>query len=183
MHYVIGTSRRRGKRRGTFKNMFKGMDELVELARFQRVAILFGREQKGLKTEETEICSQLYYIPTGGEQPSLNLAQAVMVMAYELARTQISQERPPRHPPVTLGSLDILFDRLRNVVRLLEFPARGNRDPEKGTHRQLTQIHRRAQIAKTELDMLHSVCTQVEQKLSPEEVRQAKRVAKKSKSG
>ncbi len=140
MHYVIGTSRRRGKRRGTFKNMFKGMDELVELARFQRVAILFGREQKGLKTEETEICSQLYYIPTGGEQPSLNLAQAVMVMAYELARTQISQERPPRHPPVTLGSLDILFDRLRNVVRLLEFPARGNRDPEKGTHRQLTQI-------------------------------------------
>jgi TrmH family RNA methyltransferase len=183
MHLVVGTTRRKGKRRAALKSLHAGLDLLAQEAASKKVAILFGREQKGLFTEETEECTYLYYIPTGGDQPSLNLAQAVMVMAYELARTGQLDGTKPRKPPPANEVLDILFERLWGIIKLLDFPARGNRDPEKGTHRQLKQLLRRAQITQNELDMLHSVCTQIELKLSPEEVRRSRRVAKSRKAG
>jgi TrmH family RNA methyltransferase len=183
MHVVVGTTRRKGKRRGKFRNMYSGMDELAEIASTRKVAVLFGREQKGLKTEETDTCSLLYYIPTGGEQPSLNLAQAVMVFAYELSRTEgPSSERPPRQPVVPFGKLDILFERLWYSIKLLEFSPRGNRNPETGTLRQMQSIIRRAQISRAELDMLHSFLGQIEEKLEPEDVRKAKIAEKKRKA-
>jgi tRNA(adenine34) deaminase len=48
------------------------------------VAILFGPEWRGLSDEELFYCSRVISIPTAPEQPSLNLAQAVTVVAYEL---------------------------------------------------------------------------------------------------
>jgi TrmH family RNA methyltransferase len=183
MHLVVGTTRRKGKRRMALRSLHAGLGHLAQEASSKKVAILFGREQKGLFTEETEECTYLYYIPTGGDQPSLNLAQAVMVVAYEMARTEGLEGTKPRKPPPANEVLEILFERLWGIIKLLEFPARGNRDPEKGTHRQLKQLLRRAQITQNELDMLHSVCTQIEEKLSPGQVRRSKRVAKQKKSG
>ncbi|MGF1577878.1 MAG: RNA methyltransferase [Gemmataceae bacterium] len=52
----------------------------------QRPALLFGTEKTGLVTEEIEFCDILCSIPTAGPHPSLNLAQAVMVFAYELSK-------------------------------------------------------------------------------------------------
>jgi TrmH family RNA methyltransferase len=48
------------------------------------VALLFGRERYGLTNEEIQRCHQLVNIPANEEYSSLNLAQAVQVLAYEL---------------------------------------------------------------------------------------------------
>ena len=55
-------------------------------------ALLFGSEKRGLSNEELSHCDFLLHIPTEGEQPSMNLGQAVAVLLYELAR---EAEAPP----------------------------------------------------------------------------------------
>jgi len=47
--------------------------------------MVLGRESKGLSNEESALCDHLVMIPTGAAYPSLNLAQAVMVMLFALA--------------------------------------------------------------------------------------------------
>ncbi len=51
-----------------------------------KIAIVFGREDSGLRNEELEMCDIVTTIPLQTTFPSLNLAQAVMVYAYELSK-------------------------------------------------------------------------------------------------
>jgi len=50
------------------------------------IALVFGPEQSGLTNEDMSVCNEWVYIPTYGKTGSLNLAQAVMVLLYELSR-------------------------------------------------------------------------------------------------
>lgn len=52
------------------------------------IALLFGREDYGLLNEEIEACDMLVTIPSHHEYPTLNLAQSVGIMLYELTRQQ-----------------------------------------------------------------------------------------------
>ncbi|EUC69497.1 RNA methyltransferase [Alcanivorax sp. 97CO-5] len=52
----------------------------------QRVAIVFGREASGLTGDELGLCDLASSIPLAQQQPSLNLAQAVMIYAWELRK-------------------------------------------------------------------------------------------------
>lgn len=51
-----------------------------------RIALLFGSEKTGLSNDALSYCHWQVQIPTDGEQPSMNLGQAVAVCLYELAR-------------------------------------------------------------------------------------------------
>jgi tRNA/rRNA methyltransferase len=82
--WVVGTSARkvRGKPR-----LFPEDVGREALARAPgRTAIVFGEERSGLTAAEIDRCHDLSAIPTGAAQPSLNLAQAVLLYAWEMAR-------------------------------------------------------------------------------------------------
>ena len=83
---VIGTTRRTGRRRGIISSVEEGAKKILEIAVSNKIAILFGREDKGLSNEEVERCGLLLNIPTSKKQPSLNLSQAVLIVAYELLK-------------------------------------------------------------------------------------------------
>jgi len=83
---VVGTSRRTGKHRGMILPVEQGARQIIERAKSGKVAILFGREDKGLLNEEVDECGLLLTIPTSKEHRSLNLAQAVLIVAYELLK-------------------------------------------------------------------------------------------------
>jgi tRNA/rRNA methyltransferase len=59
-------------------------EKVLDLVPANRVAIVFGREDSGLTNDELELCDAAVHIPTAPEMASLNVAQAVMVIAYEL---------------------------------------------------------------------------------------------------
>ncbi len=62
----------------------------------QRVALVFGREDTGLSNDETDLCELLSTVPLAQAQPSINLAQAVMIYAYELSlNAAVSRYTPP----------------------------------------------------------------------------------------
>ncbi|HVQ29110.1 MAG TPA: TrmH family RNA methyltransferase [Vicinamibacteria bacterium] len=60
-----------------------------------RASIVFGPEASGLSREELASCHLTVHVPTHEDQPSLNLAQAVLVVAYELRLANLGRSRPP----------------------------------------------------------------------------------------
>src|SRR5882672_1379703 len=72
--------------------------EILSAARGEEVAIVFGNETVGLSNREIMRCSSLARIPADPEYASLNLAQAVQVMAYEARMAVLA---PPAVPSET----------------------------------------------------------------------------------
>ena len=81
---VMGATARMGLYRQHAKTPREWAPKALEVAREGRVALVFGREDKGLSNEELALCTQIIQIPTTKEYPSLNVAQAVMVCCYEI---------------------------------------------------------------------------------------------------
>jgi len=82
--WIAGTSARKGRNRGPFISPREVCPEIIRHARSIPVAILFGPEDRGLTNEELAPCQALIAIPTHPGLSSLNLAQAVLLLAYEL---------------------------------------------------------------------------------------------------
>ena len=60
-----------------------------------QVALVFGRERSGLSNDELDLCEGLVNIPVDDMHRSLNLAAAVMVVAYELKMATLSEAESP----------------------------------------------------------------------------------------
>jgi TrmH family RNA methyltransferase len=82
--WIAGTSARKGRNRGPFISPREICPEIIDHARSIPVAILFGPEDRGLTNEELAPCHALISVPTHPRLSSLNLAQAVMLVGYEL---------------------------------------------------------------------------------------------------
>ncbi|MCX7793522.1 MAG: RNA methyltransferase [Thermodesulfovibrionales bacterium] len=164
---VVGTTRRIGKRRGVILSVKEGIKRILEVASSNRVAILFGREDKGLFNEEVKECGFLMTIPTSKRSPSLNLAQAVLIIAYELhcQVTEFSNEKEIIEMPlikfVNHEDIDDLLKRIREALKTLGYIPRGDRDLEEKVMNNLGFLLRRAGLTDWELNMLHGICTAV----------------------
>ena len=98
------------------------------------VAFVFGNEQAGLTNDEMFACQHLVHIPASAEFSSLNLAQAVQVVAYEL----FMATNPAVHPGVkqklaTVADREGLYDHLNEAAMKSGFlvPATGSKLPER----------------------------------------------------
>ena len=94
---IIGTS---AKNRRVNQDVIQ-MDDVPELIKRktlsnEKVAIVFGREESGLKNEELALCDIATTIPLKTTYPSLNLAQAVMLYAYTLSIKDIKKKEKSR---------------------------------------------------------------------------------------
>src|SRR5579864_3140398 len=81
---AVGTTCRPGLYRSGVVALREAAVQLAAEAAANRVAIIFGPEDTGLVNRELKLCQRLVTIPTAPGYPSLNLAQAVMLVAYEL---------------------------------------------------------------------------------------------------
>ncbi len=162
---VVGTTRRVGKRRGIILPVEQCGTKLLDAAVSNKIAILFGREDKGLLNEEVDECGFLLTIPTSKEQPSLNLAQAVLIVAYELSKCSCESQAPNNEKLINYEELGVLYSRISNILRLLEYIPKGNRDLERKIIQNLKHFIGRAGLTDWELKMLHGICSQIEKKL------------------
>jgi tRNA/rRNA methyltransferase len=74
----------------------RAADMAVERATLgQRIAFVFGNEKTGLSAEDSALCQERLRIPMAADQPSINLAQAVQLVAYEIFVAGLAaRERP-----------------------------------------------------------------------------------------
>ena len=114
--YVVGTTARLGGERQVVGSPARLAEMLVPISAENRIAILFGPEDRGLTNEDLRLCHTLATIPTA-DFSSLNLAQAVMVICYELFRCSID---PPQEFAPRLANrfeLDAMYAQLQDVLR------------------------------------------------------------------
>ena len=83
-----------------------------------RNAILFGTERSGLDTAEVAIARKILTVPINPEFGSLNLAQAVVLCAYEWSKTQnlVSPPATEIEPPAPQGDLDGLIGQMFEML-------------------------------------------------------------------
>ncbi|HMK43709.1 MAG TPA: RNA methyltransferase [Dissulfurispiraceae bacterium] len=170
---VVGTSRRTGRQRGLILPIEEGARRINALAQRNAVALLFGREDRGLYNDEIEQCGFLVHIPADRKQPSLNLAQAVLLVAYELdkvGRSHGKNDDTPYKSPELVPQEQIghFYRRMAHTLHLLGYFPRGDRRLEHKILKNLKFFIGRAGLTEWELHMLMGICTQIEKKLGDE---------------
>jgi TrmH family RNA methyltransferase len=177
MAVVVGTSRRTGKRRGVTLPVERGTARIRDIASNNKVAILFGRETRGLYNDEVDECGFMIKIPSSKIQPSLNLSQAVLIIAYELAKHWETMEdahsgKQKKYDNSSLiedlkahGEIEPIYRKIAGVLELLEYVPRGDRNLIRNITVNLKHFIGRAGITEKELNMLLGICTQIEKKV------------------
>ena len=82
--FVVGTSARARTAQRNYRRPREVAARIISRARDGDVAIVFGREDRGLSNRALDRCHEVVVIPTSPSHPSLNLAQAVLLVSYEL---------------------------------------------------------------------------------------------------
>ncbi len=91
---VIGTSARNRKVPWPVLNPKDASKEIISAVKNNsKVAIVFGREDRGLTNEELGLCNLHVHIPTNEDYTSLNLAQAVQIVTYEIRMNFLELEK------------------------------------------------------------------------------------------
>jgi TrmH family RNA methyltransferase len=164
---VIGTSRRGGKRRGMVLPVDEAAEKVFKTARRGgNVAVLFGRERVGLSNAEIDECAFIINIPTASRQPSLNIAQAVMLVAYELGKMQMDAPAPAsREPLSTHAEQAALSERMTRVLELIGYTKMGERTIARKILVTIKHFLGRAALTKDELDTLKGICTRLVKRL------------------
>ena len=91
---VIGTSARNRKVPWPIVSPSEAAEEIVSFSKTSeaKTAVVFGREDRGLTNEELGLCNLHVHIPSSDEYPSLNLSQAIQIIAYEIRLKALSNE-------------------------------------------------------------------------------------------
>jgi TrmH family RNA methyltransferase len=132
------------------------------------VALVFGRESSGLSNDELDHCQFRVYIPTDPAFGSLNLAAAVLVLAYELRMAALAGTPPPvaepRYPSATVEQMESFYQHLERTLL-----ATGFLDPvnPRRLMRRLRRLFNRARPDQRELNILRGILTSVEGKRRP----------------
>ena len=89
---VVGTSARGRTVPWPVLNPREAAEEMHKSSRNGKVAIVFGREDRGLTNEELGLCNFHVHIPSDPEYSSLNLSQAVQILAYEIRLSYLKDQ-------------------------------------------------------------------------------------------
>jgi TrmH family RNA methyltransferase len=160
---VVGATRRLGSRRGIIRPLRLAAGTIAKTAVRNPVAVLFGNEHNGLTNDQVDECGFLITIPANPAFPSLNLAQSVMMVAYEL-----SQVKPAAEVPELVENREVqkLLKRIKVTLALLEYRPKGDRNLETEILRNVKRLLGRAGLTEWELNMLYGLCRQVSKRLS-----------------
>jgi tRNA/rRNA methyltransferase len=156
--YVVGTTARTGSHRQGVRAPRRLAEDLVSISQSNQVAILFGPEDRGLANKELQYCDVLVTIPTAGFG-SINLAQTVMILAYELFLA--SSDEPKTSVPrlANRDELEGMYDHLRETLTKINFIYPQN--PEywmTGFRRFFSRIGLRAR----EVKLIRGLCRQLD---------------------
>lgn len=119
---VVGTTRRKGKYRKPHYRLDTFAEQLARFAMRGELAVVFGREEHGLADAELDRCTHLTHLPACDDYPSFNLAQSVLLVAYEIRRAAI--DLPPEaqpEPTAEHGERESMFRHLQRALLAIGF--------------------------------------------------------------
>ena len=138
------------------------------------VALVFGREDRGLNNEELDLCNFMVQLPANPEFSSLNIAAAVQVFSYEVRKTFLagqalqqpssslasqSTELDMEDRPASSINLKRLFDHLETTLVQVDFmPAHRTRT----LMRKLMRFFHKSQVTEEEVSIFRGILTELQ---------------------
>ncbi len=161
--HVVGLTARGRAAKRNLQRPREAAAEILTLAEAGPVALLFGREDKGLPNEALDRCHRVVTIPTNPAYGSLNLAHAVVLMLYELALARGDERRPFKAPrregaPATVEQLEQLFVDVEAALTVIEFFK--TRQSE-GVMRTVREVIHRTPLDEREAKLLRAMAIEV----------------------
>ncbi len=156
--FLIGTS---AKQRLVKEDYYSSRDMVENIrqkgASAQHVAIVFGREDTGMRNEELHCCDMVTTVPLQTTYPSLNLAQAVMLYAYELSQLQ-TEEAPKAEKEINANGFRALKNKVAEILLELDFKKESAIYPR--------ILERMNQLGEGDIHLLHSISNKYIEKKS-----------------
>ncbi len=128
-----------------------------------RCALVFGNERFGLSNEQVERCNALVSIPVNAEYASLNLAQAVQILAYECRVAAVGEQREAmgigfQGEAASAEQIEGLFRHLEQALIEIEFL---DPDHPKKLMPRLRRLFSRTGLETEEVNILRGIATQI----------------------
>ena len=166
---IVGTTARLGNQRGPFHTPRQLSPELLPApvtdpgadpgAAPTPVAILFGPERSGLSTEDLRLCQKVVHIPTDDpETSSLNLAQAVLLLGYELLMAARGEPKAPAVKPAPNQELADMYADLKDTLLKIDFLP--TKDPEHWLMN-IKKIFNRSHLTSGECKLWRGICRKI----------------------
>jgi tRNA (cytidine32/uridine32-2'-O)-methyltransferase len=161
--FIAATTAREREQHFRVMDVREAAARIVAEAQRAPAAVVFGAERTGLTNAELEAAHVLLRIPASEAYPSLNLAMAVQLVAYELLRARAAGAALPaadRAPLAAAGEMQHLYTHFAQVLEEIEFHDR----TESGTHlmARIRRFLQRAELDRNELNILRGILTAVQ---------------------
>jgi tRNA (cytidine32/uridine32-2'-O)-methyltransferase len=160
---VVGTSARERRIPWPLINPRECGEKIWSEAASHDVALLFGREDRGLTNSELQKCHYHVHIPSNPDYSSLNLATAVQVLAYEVRMASLQDENgvlPSMdewdQPLATADELELFHQHLAETMATLKFY---DPDNPKQLLTRMRRLFNRTRMDKMEVSMLRGLLT------------------------
>jgi len=158
MAYVVGMTSRGGKQRRPDLTPDALAKKLIPLSQKNLIGLAFGSEKEGLTNEELSLCHLHTRIPSVESFPSLNLAQAVMVVSYELFKA--SAEIPKDDIRLAQNEQrERMFEHMEKTLLRIGFLDSSYPKP---MMRVLRRLFGRSQMDEREVQILHGIWSQMD---------------------
>lgn len=168
---VVGTSARLRTVQWPQLDARGGGELMVNESRDGEVALVFGRERTGLHNDELELCQYLVHIPTHDDYTSLNVAQAVQLLCYEILMAERGDEvtgssgsKDPKDRAAKVDQLEGMYQHFYDTMELMNFF--GDRNPEH-VMRRLRCLFGRARPSIREVQILRGILSTAQGKKIP----------------
>jgi tRNA (cytidine32/uridine32-2'-O)-methyltransferase len=136
--------------------------KVVEYCDHTEIAVVFGREHAGLTNEELLQCQHHIHIPTNPEFSSLNLSQAVQIMAYEIRMRGLlpsAQSFNKQDSFAKAEQVELFYEHLESVLIEIDFLKLSN---PKRLQQRLRRLFNRAKLESMEVNILRGILTHVQ---------------------
>jgi tRNA (cytidine32/uridine32-2'-O)-methyltransferase len=140
-------------------------DLVSEYSDNTQIAIVFGREHSGLTNEELLKCHYHIHIPSNPEYSSLNLSQAVQIIAYELRMKLLApsaQVSLRQDDYASADEIEQFYEHLKEVLVEIQFLKEAN--PRRLMQR-VRRLFNRVSLEKMEVSILRGMLSQVQKSL------------------
>lgn len=156
--YTVGTTARLGTRRPAMADPRQLAQELIPISQENRVAILFGPEDRGLSNDQLRSCHKIVTINTASFS-SLNLAHAVMILCYEIFMASRESDTTPLPRLANGFELEGMYGHLRDVLIRIGFV-----HPQNPEHWMLNirRFLSRLPLRAREVKIIRGICRQID---------------------
>jgi tRNA/rRNA methyltransferase len=147
--FVVATSAKKRTVRQDYVNV-RDLREFIgsKSGSAVKVSIVFGREESGLTNDEMKLCDITTSITMANKYPSLNLSQAVMIVAYELSGLNFKPAGELRSADEISGK--VLKDKVKEILINIGIGENDNR------HGRI--MERISFLENTDINLVHSIC-------------------------